>query len=444
MALDLPRFYRAANPSRPLRLVQTEERQYYIDFSSVRGGDIVRELERTITLLSPDEATTQLFTGNIGCGKSTELLRLKAQLEQQGLHVVYFESDRDLEMADVDISDILLMIAHQVVESLENDGIKLKPSVLVNLFRNLAETLQTPMEIADVSFSVGIAAITARAKESPEMRSRMRQYLEPRTKTIIDAINEELLEVASATLRSNGKKGLVVIVDNLDRIDPVERANGRTQSEYLFIDRGEQLKRLNCHLVYTIPLTLVFSDDLPRLSNRFGVSPKVLPMVPVTQRDGSTSEPGLALLQQMVLARAFPDKNYNERIDHISDIFENINVLNRLCRLSGGHMRNLMRLLYGCLQKGDPPLQSAVLEAVIRDERDSLMALIDESEWQLMFKAVSTPDNQGNEAYSLLLRSLFLYEYRDNSGRWFDINPVLKETKRFQNWHTNHTNVPGG
>ncbi len=438
MALDLPRFYRAANPSRPLRLVQAEDRQYYIDFSSVRGGDIVRELERTITLLSPDEPTTQLFTGNIGCGKSTELLRLKAQLEQQGFHVVYFESDRDLEMADVDISDILLMIAHQVVESLENDGIKLKPSALVNLFRSLAETLQTPMEIADVSFSVGIAAITARAKESPEMRSRMRQYLEPRTKTIIDAINEELLEVAIATLRSQGKKGLVVIVDNLDRIDPVERANGRTQSEYLFIDRGEQLKRLNCHVVYTIPLALVFSDDLPRLSNRFGVSPKVLPMVPVTQRDGTTSESGLALLQQMVLARAFPNQNYNERIDHIGDVFETIDVLNRLCHLSGGHMRNLMRLLYGCLQKGDPPIQSTILEAVIRDERDSLMALIDEDEWQLMFKAISTPDTQGNEAYSLLLRSLFLYEYRDNGGRWFDLNPVLKETTRFKNWRANN------
>ncbi|MEM7063684.1 MAG: P-loop NTPase fold protein [Cyanobacteria bacterium P01_B01_bin.77] len=434
MVLDLPRFYRAANPSRALRLVQDNDRQYYIDFSSVRGGDIVRELERTIALLSPDEATTQLFTGNIGCGKSTELLRLKAKLEQQGFHVVYFESDRDLEMADVDISDILLMIAHQVVESLENDGIRLKPSALVNLFRNLAETLQTPMEIADVSFSVGIAALTARAKESPEMRSRMRQYLEPRTKTIIDAINEELLEAAITTLRSQGKKGLVVIVDNLDRIDPVERANGRTQSEYLFIDRGEQLKRLNCHVVYTIPLALVFSDDLPRLSNRFGVSPKVLPMVPVAQRDGTISQSGLALLQQMVLARAFPDKNYNERIDHIGDVFETIDVLNRLCRLSGGHMRNLMRLLYGCLQKGDPPLQSTVLEAVIRDERDSLMALIDESEWQMMFKAISTPDTQGNEAYGLLLRSLFLYEYRDNSGRWFDLNPVLKETNRFKHW----------
>ncbi|MEO1590538.1 MAG: ATP-binding protein [Cyanobacteria bacterium J06632_22] len=434
MSLDLTRFYRAANPSRPLKIMQPEDRQYYIDFSSVRGGDIVRELDRTIARLSPDIPTTQLFTGHIGCGKSTELFRLKAELEGQGFHVVYFESDRDLEMADVDISDILLMIAHQVTDSLEQTNIRLRPSSLEKLFQNLVDTLQTPMEIGDVSFSVGIAAITARAKESPEMRSRMRQYLEPRTKNIIDAINSDLLEVAIASLRKQGKKGLVVIVDNLDRIDPVERANGRTQSEYLFVDRGEQLRRLSCHVVYTVPLALIFSNDLPRLANRFGVAPKVLPMVPIQTRSGDPAPAGLALLQQMVLARAFPQLNYNERRDRISDLFVDPTTLTRLCNISGGHMRNLMRLLYGCLQKSDPPFSPATLAAVIRDERDALITLIDEQEWQQLFQAVSNADVLGDEAYNLLLRSLFLYEYRDDDGRWFALNPVLKETRRYQTW----------
>ena len=44
--------------------------------------------------------------GHIGCGKSTELFRLKDKLEQQGYHVVYFEFSEDLDMGDVDISDI--------------------------------------------------------------------------------------------------------------------------------------------------------------------------------------------------------------------------------------------------------------------------------------------------------------------------------------------------
>lgn len=434
MPLDLARFYRAANPSRPLKVAEAEDRRYYIDFSSVRGGDIVSELGRTIVLLSPDQPTTQLFTGHIGCGKSTELFRLKGGLEQQNFHVVYFESDRDLEMADVDISDILLMIAHQVTKSVEAVGIRLRPTYLEKLFRNLLETLRSPMEISDVSFSVGIAAITARAKESPEMRSQLRQYLEPRTKGIIDAINEEIFEAAIKQLKEQGKRGLVVIVDNLDRIDPISRPNGRSQSEYLFVDRGEQLKRLSCHVVYTIPLALIFSDELPRLSNRFGTAPKLLAMVPVTTRTGEPLARGRSLLQKMVMVRAFPTLSESDRWQQIDQVFDSADTLMRLVGISGGHMRNLMRLLYGCLQKGDLPIQIETLESVIRDERDALLGLIDAQDWAHLFEAISEGDAQGSTAYNSLLRSLFLYEYRDSDGRWFGLNPVLAETRRYREW----------
>ena len=443
MPLDLARFYRAANPSRPLKVAEAEDRRYYIDFSSVRGGDIVSELGRTIVLLSPNEPTTQLFTGHIGCGKSTELFRLKGGLEQQNFHVVYFESDRDLEMADVDISDILLMIAHQVTKSMEAVGIRLRPTYLEKLFRNLLETLRSPMEVSDVSFSVGIAAITARAKESPEMRSQLRQYLEPRTKGIIDAINEEIFAAAIKQLKEQGKRGLVVIVDNLDRIDPISRPNGRSQSEYLFIDRGEQLKRLDCHVVYTIPLALIFSDELPRLSNRFGTAPKLLAMVPVTTRTGEPLARGRSLLQKMVMVRAFPALSESDRWQQINQVFDSPDTLMRLVGISGGHMRNLMRLLYGCLQKGDLPIQIETLESVIRDERDALLGLIDAEDWAHLFEAISEGDAQGSTAYNSLLRSLFLYEYRDGDGRWFGLNPVLAETRRYREWQASGSGVKG-
>ncbi|MGB5914539.1 MAG: ATP-binding protein, partial [Phormidesmis sp.] len=325
-------------------------------------------------------------------------------------------------------------IAHQVTESMETVGIRLRPSYLENLFKNLLETLRSPMDLGDVSFSVGVATITARAKESPEMRSQLRQYLEPRTKSIIDAINEEILEVASTQLKDQGKKGLVVVVDNLDRIDPIRRADGRSQSEYLFVDRGEQLKRLNCHVVYTIPLALIFSDDLPRFANRFGTAPKLLSMVPVTTRLGEPFARGRQLLQKMVLARAFPTLSERDRWQQINLVFDTPDTLGTLVAISGGHMRNLMRLLYGCLQKGDPPITKAVLNSVIRDERDALMALIDRTEWKMLFEAIAGEEPQGNEAYNPLLRSLFLYEYRDRDGRWFGLNPILAETKRYRDW----------
>jgi len=70
MNLDLQRFYQSCDPSHTLILENPEERKYYIDFASVRGGKVIEALARTITRLSPDKPTCQLFTGHIGCGKS--------------------------------------------------------------------------------------------------------------------------------------------------------------------------------------------------------------------------------------------------------------------------------------------------------------------------------------------------------------------------------------
>ncbi|MBO3460804.1 ATP-binding protein [Aetokthonos hydrillicola Thurmond2011] len=435
--LNLSRFFKACNPSKTIVMGDAFDRQYYIDFSEVRGCKIVEELQRTITRISPDDPTCQLFTGHIGCGKSTELQRLKTELEIAGFHVVYFESSQDLDMADIDVSDILLSVARQVSVSLEAIDIKIKPGYFANLFREIGDFLQTPIELSgQVELSLGIAKLTAKTKDSPQLRTQLRQYLEPRTNSILQAINEEILDKAIERLKARGQKGLVVIIDNLDRVDMRPLASGRSQPEYLFIDRGEQLRRLKCHVVYTIPLALIFSNEYETLKNRLGggIAPKVLPMVLVRQRDGNDYEPGMFLLRQLVMARAFPEIPWNARLELITELFDKPETLDRLCRVSGGHIRNLLGLLYSCLQRQDPPFSRHCLEAVIQDYRDDLLLAIDEQEWQLLYEVVIQQSIKGESEYQSLLRSMFVFEYRDPSGRWFGISPALAETEKVQAW----------
>ncbi len=435
MKLHLPTFFRACNPAKTLVVGNPEDRQYYIDFSSVRGGRIIEALGRTITRLSPDEPTCQLFTGHIGCGKSTELFRLKAQLEAQLFHVVYFESSKDLDMVDVDISDILFSIAKAVSESLEAIGIHLKPRYFAKLFNDIKDFLQAPIELStEAELSVGIAKITAKTKDSPQLRDQLRQHLEPRTKSILNAINEEILGRGIEELKLRGKKGLVVIVDNLDRVDPRPVPSGRSQPEYLFIDRGSQLRDLKCHVVYTVPLALMFSNEYETLKNRLGagVAPKVLPMVPIKLRDGCDFPKGMALLRQLVLARAFPNVDEKERVNLIPEIFDDPETLDRLCRISGGHVRSLLGLLYNCLQQEDPPFSRNCLESVIQGSRDDLTLAVDDEEWELLSQVMQQQLVKGEKECQVLLRSGFVYEYRDEEGRWFGVNPALAETARFQ------------
>ncbi len=433
MALDLQKFYQACNPSKTLVVSNPLDKHYYIDFASVRGGRIIEELKENITFFSPNEPTCELFTGHIGCGKSTELLRLKAELEGEGFHVVYFESSQDLELGDVDITDIMLAIARRVSESLESqEKLHLNESKgLKSLLQGIAKLFQVELEVS-AEASLGIAKITAKAKDSPELRNKLREYLGPRTKGILDSINEELLQPAIEKLKQRGKKGLVVIVDNLDRVESSQKPWGRSQPEYLFVDRGEQLRQLQCHVVYTMPLSLRFSNDIERLTQRFMVNPKVLPMVPVLQRNGSVLDEGMYLLKQMVLARAFPLMPEEYRFDLIKNVFDSPDTLERLCCVSGGHVRELLMLLYDWIKKERRlPLSKNFLETVVKARCNQMKLAISDDEWQLLREVARHKQVRGDEDYRSLVHSRFVYEYCDREGSWFDINPILVEAAEF-------------
>jgi hypothetical protein len=463
MMVDVKQFFDATNPSKTLFVEDSElDRQYYIDFSSVRGGKIIEDLKDNITLWSPEQPTCQLFTGHIGCGKSTELLRLKAELEREGFHVVYFESSKDLEMGDVDVGDILLAIAKRVSDSLQRLTLE-EPKRLKSILQGAAKLLQTEMEfdqfelealgnkfsaskegITVNSFgnqlsagkegitvvAMGIAKITAKVKASPDLRSKLRGYLEPQTNGIIDAINKELLEPAIAKLKQHGKKGLVAIVDNLDKVDSSRKPWGRLQQEYLFVDRGEQLRSLHCHLVYTMPLALRFSNDFGTLMERFMIKPQMLPMVPVLCRDGSQNVPGMELLRQMVLARAFPQLDPEQRLEKITTLFEDAQTLDRLCQVSGGHVRNVLRMLNDSIKKQRGlPIARQTLEEVIGAYRNERTLAVTDEEWELLRLVMERKKVSGDDGYHTLIRSMFVYEYRDAAGSWFDINPILASAK---------------
>jgi len=448
MSIDLRAFFQASDPSRTLFVNNMSDVKYYIDFSGVRGGDIIGKLKQKITFFKPNEPTCTLFTGHIGCGKSTELLRLQAELEKSDFQVVYFESSEDLEMTDVDIADVLLAIARRVSQSLDKITLE-ETSKFNDLLQGAWKVLNSEVTGAKVklggvdvgvsgdkeklSLAFGIGEITTKMKSDPTLRTKLNQYLAPQKTTLLEAINRELLEPAIAKLKQQGKQGLVVIVDNLDRIDNRVKAWGRPQQEYLFVDQGEFLTKLNCHLIYTMPLSLKFSNDYGMLTQRFPEDPKVLPMVPLQWPDGSVHEQGMALMKQMVLARAFPDLQADERLGKITEVFDNPATLDRLCKLSGGHVRDLLRLLNTwIMEEMALPLSRDTLDQVVRARRNEMIMPISDEEWQLLRHVKQNKKVSDDQGYQKLIRSRFVFEYRDSGESWFDVNPILQEARELQ------------
>lgn len=181
-----------------------------------------------------------------------------------------------------------------------------------------------------------------------------------------------------------------------------------------------------------MPLALKFSNSYAVLIERFD-EPQVLPMVPVRSRDGSTHEKGMALLRQMVLARAFPDLTEQQRLDAVEQIFDSPATLDRLCGISGGHVRDLLQLLNKWIMVARQfPLSGDKLEKVIRDRRNEMTIPISDEQWELLRQVRQRQKVSDDRGYQQLIRSRLVFEYRDNGEVWFDVNPILAEAEEMQ------------
>jgi hypothetical protein len=444
--INFKKFFRATSPNKSINVKVPEQRQMYVDFTSVRGGETIRKIRNEVNL-SEDDWKSILFTGHIGCGKTTELLRLKEQLEQDDWYVIYLESDEYLEVADVDIVDVLLVIASCIINNLEAAGIQFQPQGMQKLLQDVwgifnAEitggslNMETPLGKLGVksegdkfSISLAFAEITAKAKVDSRLREQMNRYLAPKKTELIAGINDELLKPAIAALQKNGKEGLVVIVDNLDRIDNTMKPWGKSQQEYLFADQGQFLTQLHCHLVYTMPLSLMYSVAYNLAIQRFGTEAKVLPMVQVQERDGNICERGIAKMKEMVFKRACPDCREEDYASLIPEIFESEGVLTEVCRYSGGHVRDLLRLLNAwIMEEGQLPLSQGTLQKVVVTMRNNMGRGISQHEAEILKQVQQgSAKVSDDEGYQVLIRSRYVFEYIDEKGSWYVINPILEE-----------------
>jgi len=178
--------------------------------------------------------------------------------------------------------DLLLAMIRQVGQALrEREDINLQPTRLARFVDDSKDLLGSEVVFEKVEMDAKIAKFTAAIKSSPNARADIRKALEPRVSTLIQAAND-LLDEAVTRLKAIGYRDLVLIVDNLDRIVLRDIPGSQFNThEQLFINRGTQLAEIRCHVVYTVPISLIFSPKAAALRNIFSVNSFVLPMVKV-------------------------------------------------------------------------------------------------------------------------------------------------------------------
>lgn len=406
----------------------------YVDLAAGRGeeGSAVAKCRECIQLSSTP--LVQLLAGHRGCGKSTELRRLERDLEGDGFFVAYFEADVDLDLEDTEPVDVLLAVIRNLEAALRAKGIRLAPKLLDDFLLWFGEVVLEKTERkaieAEVQSEIGLGAdvplfgrflarLTGQIKTGTESKRNVRQKLDPQISQLLER-GRLLVTAARAAVRKAGKKDLVVIADNLDRIAFKDRGDGRTSHEVLFVDRGDLLKKLGCHTVITVPISLLFS---PKLANLIAIFPDrhVLPMVKIAQR--STRKPwkkGRQLLADLI----------GHRID-LGTLFAK-GAVDDLVTMSGGHPRILMILVrYALVDADEPPVTRKVVARAFRRLVDDYGRSIPEEHWPLLARVAREQTVRNDEAHQLMLFNMSVLEYQ-NAERWCDVHPAVRELAPFK------------
>lgn len=414
----------------------------YVDCSSARGGEDVVKLLCTRIENSP-RPMAQLISGHRGCGKSTELLRLVDDLKRKNYMVVYFAADEDIDVGDLVYTDLLMAIIKRLERAFADEDIQIDPrlSNAVAMWfaevvygwkdeREFSATLQTEFELGVSApiplpiLSKILARITGQIKTGQNIRREVRLKLDPQVYQFIERVNE-LIQAAIPKIREKGYRDLVLVIDNLDRIvfRVLDDKTGRTTHDALFLEHAEQLKSLDLHMIYTVPISMFYSLKATGLTGAFP-DYSILPMIKVKEEDGNPCSEGIDRLYEVAKRRLDIEKIYAD------------GVVEFLADKSGGMLRDFIRLLgytieLAQVRGGGVPITMDLAEKAFRRLVNEYGRMVPDEYYKLLAQVARNKRAPNDEKHQAMLYNLSILEYM-NGNRWCDVHPAIRELPEFK------------
>jgi hypothetical protein len=330
-------YYNALRIEHGINFSDAVEREKYI--SGLHGGtQAVDRLAQAIQL--QDSQGVFLFTGQRGSGKSTELLRLKYELEsnqQEPCKVYYLDMEQWLNTSrELDFGAFMLAVIAAWVE--QAHPARAERTWPQRLSEFLSRTNITTDKLSLGSDTEGVKASVSLALQTDDsFLTELAAEVKANRNSFVRELHKFVGEFSREVCHQGEK--CVLLIDSLEKLTGVaDKAEQVYQSVLnLFSQQSEALKLPLVHVVYSIaPYVLSQNSQLPALLG--GAVAVQLPSVHVFKR--ATYDPDEGVAQMMALLA--------KRCPHWQDFFEEPHV-RQFAQESGGDLRDFLRGLQVCL-----------------------------------------------------------------------------------------------
>lgn len=424
------------SPLEVLQKIQFEEAvgpddKRFVDTEAARGSP--RTLERLarkfgLSLASndfyPASKRHVLLFGHIGSGKSTELLNLAKKLHAgKKLFVVAIDVLNELDHNNLQYTDALMALAKALLESAQKHHITIAAEALAPLeawFQQHVKTEDRTKEFsaqveAGLKAETGLpflgklfAGFTSAAKTNASYKDSLRLVIRNSYTQFSEAFNELLENVEDALKRADLGQRILFVLDGTDKLSS-------NDTRRFFIDDAEQLLAINALMLYTAPISLKYDGiQLGKLDDL------VLPMIKLADRDDTPYPPGPQALREILLLRC--DQS----------VFADASLIDELVQNSGGHPRELLRLLKLCCEYADERIERADVDKALAALAADYRRFLEPDDYALLVEMDRASEEHGgnNDRTRRLLFRLALLEYND--GSWRRSHPVVRRLEGYQ------------
>lgn len=417
-----------------------EDRQRYVDLDrwpgedgepcALRGPAVVDKVLSAIRLAArqPAPASTHLFAGFPGTGKTTELNRLARALRDPawspGFAVLRISAKHYHRMSEaLSIEEMAVLLVAGIGEAaLESLGERALPKLEKGeIWTSIHDRMRRLLD-GQVTFKLGIADIRpALFRGGTALRDQLREALGERAhEKLRSFVHEFVLDLA---VRISPRQ-LVVIVDDLEKytVSTMNVASVYQQMADLFFLHGSLLKLPNCHAIYTVPPYLAFLN--PGITGAFANHVHLLPNIKVQGRPPER-EPHANGVEALIHAM-------EKRVD-LDRLFGPARhaCMQRVVLASGGHLRDLSDLMRAIIEIGLQrylPLGMREVEAAITQSsalrgnllKDDLDILLEVSK----FGDLGPVEKSRLGAFAGVMDQHLMLCYW-NGDFWYDAHPIV-------------------
>ncbi len=406
--------------------------RYYVDLSSVRKTEAIEGVNTVLDFQEAGDFRTILFTGHRGCGKSTELQRIRRQWETD-YKVIYLEANEETDINNAEYTDFYLIVIKQVEFALREMGLGFDAGLLKSFEDWFKQVTKESEQTVESSINVQAEAslkgeapflaklmvkLLAQIRGADKRRTVIRQTLQQDISRLKTDTNL-LLRDAYQKVRHLYPKGFLIIFDNLDRVPP-------DVGEHLFFDYAAQLQELACTMVYTVPISVLCSSK--NITNSFG-EPHVVSMVGVYELKRDRCDLGYNVQGPACLAQIIA-----KRVD-TAELFESSRQVLDLVKASGGHVRQLMQMVRSACQTASTrkhrKIQADDVLYAVKQQQFGFERFVPDEHYPLLARVCMTKNITKDETGQLMLFNTSVLEY-NGLDRWNYPNPAVLQSELFK------------